>query len=104
MGLWRQAVIDSADKSGFPIHTPYFELPQKHKDDLWHGTRYFKGIDDYFAMLEKDSYKMHYRIMLARYRGKTVCPECHGKRPEKGSLLREGGRVQHNGYGGYAAG
>lgn len=83
MGLWRQAVIDSADKSGFPIHTPYFELPQKHKDDLWHGTRYFKGIDDYFAMLEKDSYKMHYRIMLARYRGKTVCPECHGKRLRK---------------------
>lgn len=93
MGLWRQAVIDSADKSGFPIHTPYFELPQKHKDDLWHGTRYFKGIDDYFAMLEKDSYKMHYRIMLARYRGKTVCPECHGKRLRKeASYVKVGGR------------
>lgn len=92
MGLWRQAVIDSADKSGFPIHTPYFELPQKHKDDLWHGTRYFKGIDDYFAMLEKDSYKMHYRIMLARYRGKTVCPECHGKRLRKeASYVKVGG-------------
>ena len=93
MGLWRQAVIDSADKSGFPIHTPYFELPQKHKDDLWHGTRYFKGIDDYFAMLEKDSYKMHYRIMLARYRGKTVCSECHGKRLRKeASYVKVGGR------------
>lgn len=93
MGLWRQAVIDSADKSGFPIHTPYFELPQKHKDDLWHGTQYFKGIDDYFAMLEKDSYKMHYRIMLARYRGKTVCPECHGKRLRKeASYVKVGGR------------
>ena len=93
MGLWRQAVIDSADKSGFPIHTPYFELPQKHKDGLWHGTRYFKGIDDYFAMLEKDSYKMHYRIMLARYRGKTVCPECHGKRLRKeASYVKVGGR------------
>ena len=92
MGLWRQAVIDSSDKSGFPIHTPYFELPQKHKDDLWHGTRYFKGIDDYFAMLEKDSYKMHYRIMLARYRGKTVCPECHGKRLRKeASYVKVGG-------------
>lgn len=92
MGLWRQAVIDSAGKSGFPIHTPYFELPQKHKDDLWHGTRYFKGIDDYFAMLEKDSYKMHYRIMLARYRGKTVCPECHGKRLRKeASYVKVGG-------------
>lgn len=92
MGLWRQAVIDSADKSGFPIHTPYFELPQKHKDDLWHGTRYFKGIDDYFAMLEKDSYKMHYRIMLARYRGKTVCSECHGKRLRKeASYVKVGG-------------
>lgn len=92
MGLWRQAVVDAAETSGFPIHTPYFQLSQKDRDDLWHGTRYFKGIDDYFAMLEKDSYKMHYRIMLARYRGKTLCPECHGRR-----LRKEASYVKING-------
>ena len=93
MGLWRQAVVDTAERSGFPIHTPYCELTPQQKDQLWHGTKYFKGIDDFFAMLQRDSYKMHYRIMLARYRGKTVCPVCHGKRlrPEAG-YVRVGGR------------
>lgn len=93
MGLWRQAVVDTAEESGFPIHKPYFELSEKEKHDLWHGTRYFKGIDDFFAMLERDNYKMHYRIMLARYRGKTVCPQCHGTRLRKeASYVKVGGK------------
>ena len=80
MGRWREAVVETAEKSGFPIHKPYYELSPAEKRDLWAGTKYFKGIDDFFAMLERDSYKMHYRIMLARYRGKTLCPECRGTR------------------------
>ena len=80
MGLWRDAIINTAEKSGFPIHTPYFELSKKDKGILWNGCKYFNGINNFFAMLEKENYKMHYRIMLARYRGKTTCPKCHGTR------------------------
>ena len=93
MGLWRQAVIDTAERSGFPIHKPYYQLSDKEKHDLWHGTKYFKGIDAFFEMLQRDSYKMHYRIMLARYRGKTLCPECQGKRLRKeAEYVQVGGR------------
>ncbi|MDD4820575.1 MAG: excinuclease ABC subunit UvrA [Flavobacteriales bacterium] len=93
MGLWRDAIIHTAEKSGFPIHTPYFQLSQKDKDILWNGCKYFKGINDFFAMLEKDNYKMHYRIMLARYRGKTTCHHCHGTR-----LRDEAGYVRIAGH------
>ena len=93
MGRWREAVVETAEKSGFPIHKPYYELSPAEKRDLWAGTKYFKGIDDFFAMLERDSYKMHYRIMLARYRGKTLCPECRGTRLRReASYVKVGGK------------
>lgn len=71
------AVID------FPIHKPYYELTQEQKDILWHGDGVWEGIDGFFRWVESQSYKIQYRVMLARYRGKTVCPECKGRRLRK---------------------
>lgn len=80
MGLWRDNVILNASKSGFPIHKPYIELNEKQKQMLWDGTSHFKGINDFFKDVEEQSYKIQYRVILARYRGKTTCPDCHGTR------------------------
>ena len=71
------AVID------FPIHKPYYELTSEQKDILWHGDGTWEGIDGFFRWVESQSYKIQYRVMLARYRGRTVCPECHGRRLRK---------------------
>ena len=68
------AVID------FPIHTPYYKLTDEQKDILWHGDGVWEGIDGFFKWVESQSYKIQYRVMLARYRGKTICPDCHGRR------------------------
>ncbi len=92
MSRWRDAVINTAEKTGFPIHTPYYKLSEGEKSMLWHGCKYFAGIDDFFAMLDKESYKMHYRIMAAKYRGKTTCPECGGLR-----LRKEASYVRYRG-------
>lgn len=80
MGEWKDMVIRGAEKAGFPIFTPYFELTEEQKRMLWEGTRYFEGINAFFKMLEENQYKIQYRVMLSRYRGKTVCPKCHGTR------------------------
>ncbi len=71
------AVID------FPIHTPYYKLTDEQKDILWHGDGVWEGIDGFFKWVESQSYKIQYRVMLARYRGKTICPDCHGRRLRK---------------------
>ncbi len=71
------AVID------FPIHTPYYNLTPEQKDILWHGDGVWEGIDGFFKWVESQSYKIQYRVMLARYRGKTTCPDCHGRRLRK---------------------
>ena len=71
------AVID------FPIHTPYFQLTEEQKNILWHGDGVWEGIDGFFKWVESQSYKIQYRVMLARYRGKTVCPDCKGRRLRK---------------------
>ena len=68
------AVID------FPIHKPYYELTPQEKDILWHGDGTWEGIDGFFRWVESQSYKIQYRVMLSRYRGRTVCPDCHGHR------------------------
>ena len=93
MGEWRDMVIHSAEKTGFPIFTPYYELTDEQRRMLWEGTPYFEGINAFFRMLQENQYKIQYRVMLARYRGKTLCPECHGTRlkPEAG-YVRVGGR------------
>ena len=93
MGEWRDMVIRGAEKAGFPIFTPYYELTDEQRRMLWEGTPYFEGINAFFRMLQENQYKIQYRVMLARYRGKTLCPECHGTRlkPEAG-YVRVGGR------------
>lgn len=80
---WRNAVIRTAEKTGFPIHTPYMELSKEFRQMLWKGCRDFRGIDAFFAKLEAKQYKIQNRVMLARYRGRTTCPECNGTRLKK---------------------
>lgn len=80
MQEWKEQVIRGADKADFPIHKPYFELSKKDKDKLWKGTNHFKGLDAFFKYIESKSYKIQYRVMLSRYRGKTTCPVCNGAR------------------------
>jgi excinuclease ABC subunit A len=80
MRTWRDNIVFTADKTKFPIHKPIEELDEKFIDMLWNGCEYFKGIWDFFEHLESQTYKIHYRIMLSRYRGKTKCNSCRGTR------------------------
>ena len=93
MGEWRDMVIHGAEKADFPIFTPYYELTDEQRRMLWEGTPYFEGINAFFKMVQENQYKIQYRVMLARYRGKTLCPKCHGTRlkPEA-NYVRVGGR------------
>ncbi|MGQ8338451.1 excinuclease ABC subunit UvrA [Sunxiuqinia sp. A32] len=83
MKKWKERFMEHAVNYGFPIHKPYFELSEEHKTLLWKGKRGIKGIDEFFKMLEEKSYKIQYRVMLSRYRGKTTCPDCRGTRLKK---------------------
>src|SRR5690606_8128225 len=83
MGQWKDKLIYSANKFDFPVHKPYYELTQAQRSLLWTGNRYFDGLNQFFKMLEENTYKIQYRVMLSRYRGKTVCPECRGTRLKK---------------------
>ena len=80
MGEWLKDFIVKSEKYNFPIHRPYYDLTQKEKDLLWHGARGLHGIDDFFKFVEENLYKIQYRVMQARYRGKTTCPVCKGSR------------------------
>ena len=80
MGEWRNDFIAMASKSGFPIHKPYKELNAAQLDLLWKGNKSMPGISDFFQYVEENAYKIQYRVLAARYRGKTVCPDCHGTR------------------------
>lgn len=80
MSAYKRRFISIAANTGFPIHKPYCELTAEQKEFLWHGNRMFGGIDEFFKMVEDNQYKIQYRVMLARYRGKTICPDCHGSR------------------------
>ena len=80
MSEWKRHLIHLAPQLKFPIHRPYCDLSDEEKDILWHGSGEFRGIDGFFKMVEENQYKIQYRVMLARYRGKTICPECHGNR------------------------
>lgn len=93
MSEWLKEFLHEAPAHNFPIFTPYYELTQEQKDYLWHGPREKACIDSFFKMLEENQYKIQYRVMLARYRGKTVCPTCHGTRLKKeASYVKVGGR------------
>lgn len=83
MSKWKDQVVMNAAKVAFPVHRPYIELSEEEKELLWQGCKAFYGINDFFAYLEKKKYKIQYRVMLARYRGKTICPVCRGKRLKK---------------------
>lgn len=80
MSEFRDHFIKVAHYFDFPVHKPYFQLSEEQKDTLWKGNKYFIGINDFFKDVESQSYKIQYRVMLSRYRGKTICPDCHGKR------------------------
>lgn len=92
MSEWKDYFIKIASKRDFPIHRPYFQLTEEQKDFLWHGDKEWEGIDGFFKMVESNTYKIQYRVMLSRYRGKTLCPDCKGKR-----LRKEAGYVKING-------
>ncbi len=93
MGEWLNEFLREAPAHDFPIFAPYYELTQEQKDYLWHGPREKVCIDSFFKMLEENQYKIQYRVMLARYRGKTTCPTCHGNRLKKeASYVRVGGK------------
>ena len=93
MSEWLKEFINEAPLHNFPIFAPYYELTQEQKDYLWHGPRNKACIDSFFKMLEENQYKIQYRVMLARYRGKTVCPTCHGTRLKKeAGYVKVGGR------------
>jgi len=83
MSYYRDQLVNNAYKFDFPIHKPYFELSAAQKDLLWNGNQYFEGINQFFEFLESKAYKIQNRVMLSRYRGKTRCKTCGGKRLRK---------------------
>ena len=80
MSWFRDELVKTAYKFDFPIHKPYFQLSEEQKELLWTGNQYFQGLNDFFKELEEKNYKIQNRVMLSRYRGKTKCPTCKGKR------------------------
>ena len=80
---WKNSLIMSAQKFDFPIHRPYNLLDDKQKEILWTGNEYFEGINSFFKEVENNSYKIQYRVLLSRFRGKTVCPDCRGTKLRK---------------------
>jgi len=83
MSQWLKPLLKNGIKFDFPIHRPYAELSQKHKDLIWTGNEYFEGLHDFFKYLESKTHKIQYRVMLSRYRGRTDCPDCRGTRIRK---------------------
>lgn len=94
MSEWKREFIRLVPRMGFPIHRAYCDLTDEEKSILWHGNADFPGIDGFFKMVEENQYKIQYRVMLARYRGKTTCPICNGSRlrPET-NYVKVGGRT-----------
>jgi excinuclease ABC subunit A len=93
MSAYKNKLIRNAHKFDFPVHKPIVELTAEQYALLWSGNRYFDGITDFFKMLEKETYKIQYRVMLARYRGKTLCPDCQGTRLRKdANYVKVGGK------------
>ncbi len=80
MSEWKHQLVMNASKFNFPIHKPIAELTKEQRELLWSGNKYFGGIRAFFKYLEGESYKIQYRVMLSRYRGKTKCPDCRGTR------------------------
>lgn len=83
MNEWKTRLIHLAPHFNFPIHTPYMDLTESQKDFLWHGNSHWEGIDGFFKWIDSRQDKIQYRVLKARYRGKSTCPECHGSRLRK---------------------
>jgi excinuclease ABC subunit A len=88
MSWYRDQLVNNSHKFDFPIHKPYFQLTEAQKDLVWKGNQYFEGLNDFFKELEEKNYKIQNRVMLSRYRGKTKCSACKGKRlrPEANNI------------------
>jgi len=80
MAEWKEQFVKHAMKFDFPVHRAYYDLNEEEKHHLWKGNKYVQGIDDFFRMIEENNYKIQYRVLLSRYRGKTTCPDCRGTR------------------------
>ena len=94
MRKWKQQLVENASKFGFPIHTPFHELTPEQKRLLWRGNEYFHGLDEFFEYIDSERRKIQFRVMKARYTGKTVCPDCGGSRLRKEALyVRVGGKT-----------
>ena len=97
MRKWKQQLVENASKFGFPIHTPFHELTPEQKRLLWRGNEYFHGLDEFFEYIDSERRKIQFRVMKARYTGKTACPECGGSRLRKEALyVRVGGKTIAN--------
>jgi len=93
LSIWKRRLINAAEEFDFPIHKPIIELSDDQYELLWTGNRHFKGLNQFFDHLSRKSYKIQYRVMLARYRGRTKCPECKGSRLRKESnWVKVGGK------------
>jgi len=92
MKQWKERLVFSADRFDFPIHKPWYKLTPEQKALVWSGNRYFFGLNRFFEHLEEKKYKIQYRVMLSRYRGKRTCPSCGGER-----LRKEAGYVKVGG-------
>jgi len=86
LGLWKESLIRAAKRFDFPVHTPIIDLTTAQYNLLWTGNEYFSGINDFFKEVEQNLYKVQYRVLLSRYRGRTICPECEGCRLRKEAL------------------
>lgn len=97
MSYFKDQLILHAAKFNFPIHKPFFQLNEAEKQLLWTGNKHFEGLNSFFQMLENENYKIQYRVMLSRFRGKTTCPDCKGTRLKKeASWVKVAGRSIHD--------
>jgi excinuclease ABC subunit A len=96
LGLWKEKLIRVANHFNFPIHKPIIDLTTAQYNLLWTGNEYFSGLNEFFKEVEQNLYKVQYRVLLSRYRGRTLCPECHGYRLRKEALYIQ---VDHKNIG-----
>jgi excinuclease ABC subunit A len=86
LGKWKENFVKSARKFDFPVHKPIADLTKEQYRILWEGNQFVNGINDFFREVEQNLYKVQYRVLLSRYRGRTLCPDCHGSRLRKEAL------------------
>lgn len=93
LSQWKNVLVLNASKFDFPIHRPFSQLTKAQQDILWTGNKYFEGLNAFFQEVENNSYKIQYRVLLSRYRGRTTCPDCRGTRLRKdASYVKIGGK------------